>query len=101
MGSLIGDTFKEAFSLDNYKTNGGFYSPNSVKISKTAGNDNSSLLQALLQQNQLLMQILTNNTIEVGVNVDGRTIARASAKYMESEISTLTKRKNRLGGLAY
>ena len=101
MGSLINDIFKDAFSLDNYKTKGGFYTPDSVRVSNTAQNDNSSLLQALLQQNQLLMQILTNNTIEVGVNVDGRQIARASAKYMETEINTLTRRKNRIGGLAY
>lgn len=101
MGDLIGDMFKQAFSLDNYKTTGGFYTPNSVRVSNTASNDNSSLLQALLQQNQLLMQILTNSTIEVGVNVDGRQIARASARYMETEINTLNKRKNRIGGLAY
>lgn len=100
VGNLVGDMFKEAFSLDNYKTKGGFYSPSSVKVSKPSSN-NSSLLEALIQQNQLLMQILTSSTIEVGVNVDGKQIARASAKYMETEINTLSKRRNRLGGLAY
>lgn len=97
MGSLINGIFKEAFTLDNYKTNGGFYSPNSVKVSNSTKNNNS-LLQVLLQQNQLLMQLLTNNTIEVGVNVDGRQIARASAKYIDKEIVSINKKKARLGG---
>lgn len=99
LGNIIGDMFKDAFSLDNYKTTGGFYNPNSVRVKANDGakNSNNALLEALIQQNQLLMQMLTNSTIEVGVNVDGRTIAKASAKYMENEINTINKRKSRLG----
>ena len=100
--SMFDKIFKQAFSLDNYKTNGGFYNANSMSSPKdTVAQTNASLLEALIQQNQILMQLLTNNTIEVGVNVDGRTIAKASAKYMQREMNTLTKRSARLGGAGY
>lgn len=91
------------FDMRNYQTSGGYYNASSVqpKTSK-ADSSNTALIEALVEQNQLLMQLLSSQkAIEVGVNVDGRQIAKASAKYMDSELNTLSKRKNRLGGLAY
>ena len=86
-------------SLDNYQTNGGFYSSKSMKKSSSSSLNDNSLVEALVQQNKLLMELLTNSRpIEVGVNVDGRQIAKASAKYMDSEINIINKRKSRLGG---
>ena len=52
----------------------------------------------MLIQNQLLLQLLTNSTINIGVNVDGREIARASAKYNEAELNKLSKSKSRKRG---
>ena len=102
ISDMMGNMLKEAFSLDNFKTNGGFYKPDSMKITKTetaSSNANDAIIEALVQQNQLLMQLLTTSRpIEVGVNVDGRQIAKASARYMDTEINLINKRKTRLGG---
>ena len=58
------------------------------------------MLGATLDQNQLLIQLLNNQApIQVALNMDGRQIAKASAKYMNSEINAITKRSNRLGGI--
>lgn len=86
--------------LSGYQTSGGYYSPNSMKktASQTSSN-NTALINALMEQNQLLIQLLSiDRPIEVGVNVDGRQVAKASAKYMDSEINLINKRKSRLGG---
>lgn len=84
--------------IANFKTSGDFYEPNSIKT-KNNSNDNSELVKAVLQQNELLMQIISaQRDINIGVQVDGRQIAKASAKYMDAEISTIKNRKSRLGG---
>lgn len=92
-------------NLSNYKTSGDLYNSATSQSSQIASSvrskNSESLVEALSQQNLLLMQLLTNATINVGVNVDGREIARSSAKYMETEINKINKRKNRIGGLAY
>lgn len=100
VGKIFEDIFRSSFKLDNYKTNGGFYEAKSMNTSaqKNVPN-NDSLINALIQQNKLLMQILTESRpIEVGVNVDGRQVAKASAKYIQSELNTMNQRKLRLGG---
>ena len=56
---------------------------------------------ALQKQNELLMQLLvntSNQTVNVGLQIDGRQVAKASAKYMNEEITKIDNRKNRLGG---
>lgn len=94
------DSLVNTFTMDNYKTNGGYYSSDSVKKTPTqSSSSNGDLINALVQQNQILMQLLTaERPIEVGVNMDGRQVAKASARYMENELSILNKRKSRLGG---
>lgn len=88
--------------LTNYKTSGGYYSPRSMSknaVTITKEDNNEDLIKGLLQQNQLLMQILSrNNDINVNLDVDGRTIAKTTARYMNTEIENFNKRKSRLGG---
>ena len=98
-------TFSEPVDMSRYKTSGSLYNSTTAQsshiVSSVRNKSNDSLVDALSQQNQLLLQLLTNSTINIGVNVDGREIARSSAKYMETEINKINKRKNRIGGLAY
>lgn len=48
---------------------------------------------------QILQTLQGNQTIvEVPVYLDGRQIAKTTAPYLQSELNTLTSRKNRLGG---
>lgn len=90
--------------IARFKTSGGFYNPSSIatntKQSEKSSIDNTdALLRATLEQNQLLLQLLTQQKpLEVAVNMDGRQVAKASVKYMESEINLINSRKNRLGG---
>ncbi|MDB1947669.1 phage tail tape measure protein [Clostridium tertium] len=53
----------------------------------------TKMLEALLAERTMVV----DNTI----NLDGRAIARGTAKFIEREISTLNKRANRMTGLAY
>lgn len=92
-------TVSDSLNMSAFKTDGGFYKPQkmSPQIVVENKNNNDELLKLLLQQNQMLMAMMTNN-IEVGVSIDGRQVAKASAKYMNSELDMLNKRKMRLGG---
>ena len=96
--------FTSGVNINKFKTSGGFYSPTSIAGSNTNAikvdnGTNDALLKATLEQNQLLLQLLNQQKpVEVAVNMDGRQVAKASAKYMESEISLINSRKNRLGG---
>lgn len=100
IGNTLSSLISDVVSLDNYKISGGFYEPSSMNgVRVGSANNNDALIQSLAQQNQLLMQLLTSGTaIQVGVNVDGRQIAKASARYMNQEIEQINKRQNRIGG---
>lgn len=97
-------TSASTIDFTGYRTSGGFYEPTSTvapQVNSNADEVNAlkSVLKATLEQNNILMQILSQERpITVGVNVDGRQIARASAKYMENEINSINNRKSRLGG---
>ena len=98
---LTRESWLEFGDITKYKTSGGYYSPSSMKTENN-NNDNSNkqLIQALVKQNQLLIDLLTTDrSINVGVQVDGRQIAKASARYINDEINAITKRSNRLGGI--
>ncbi|MEG1141379.1 MAG: phage tail tape measure protein [Clostridia bacterium] len=67
---------------------------------------NLAIIDALKQQNQLLMDIITNtdsigdlgNTQQdINLNIDGRQIAKATARYIQPELKSLDSRANRLG----
>lgn len=89
--------------LANYKTSGGYYSPRSMNnnaVTIIKEDNNEEIIKGLLQQNQLLMQLLSrNNDINVNLDVDGRTIAKTTARYINTEIESFNKRKRRLGGI--
>ena len=91
--------------ISRFKTSGGFYNPQSITTSSTSRstaetNNNDGLIKAMLEQNQLLLQLLNTHTpIEVAVNMDGKQVARASAKYINAEIDKLNSRKLRLSGV--
>ena len=65
------------------------------------------MINELKNQNNLLIQMLevlmAERTVQVDntINLDGRSIAKGTAKFIEKEISNLNKRANRLSGLAY
>lgn len=92
-------------NLSNYKTSGGYYEPTIIKGSATESSSKEdsvlrTLLQSTLEQNQILIQLLGNQApVEVALNMDGRQIAKASARYINNEINAITKRNNRLGGI--
>lgn len=101
--ALTRDSWLDFGDITKYKTSGGFYNPTSMttkpRTENISNNDNQEVLKTLMQQNQLLMQLLTaDRNINVGLQVDGRQIAKASARYVEEEINMLNSRKNRLGG---
>ena len=61
-------------------------------------------LEQSQMQNNLLLQLISlmqeqNGSVDVNLSLDGRQIAKASAKYMQTELSNLSLRKNRLGGM--
>lgn len=92
------------FDLSRFNIRGSMYAPQNISTSQNNKNNNDDLdikstLQAVLQQNQLLINLLNKDReIVTYVNVDGRQIAKASARYIETELNTFNNRKNRLGG---
>ena len=88
-----------------FKTSGGFYSSNSIAKanadrSSLEQSRDDSLLKSVLEQNQILLKLLNvHQPIEVAVNMDGRQVAKASARYINEEINSITRRSNRLGGI--
>lgn len=107
VGNYINQLYDTApVNMAKYQTRGGYYTSNSL-----AGTGNQARkiqsqkeqLDLMQQQNDLLRQLLLATTniggdIRVSVDLDGKQVAKSTAKYMEKEISTLTKRKTRLGG---
>ena len=66
--------------------------------SLNTSNRESSMEKLLLQ----ILQTLQGNqtVVEVPVYLDGRQIAKTTAPYMQSELDTLTNRRNRLSGIS-
>ena len=97
---------RNSVNLNNFKTSGGFYQVqdimnSSMRSSIQADVQQNELISLLVRQNELLLKMLNKeNVIEVGVNVDGRQIAKSSARYMETEINKIKQRKTRIGGIA-
>lgn len=103
LNTLMRDSFiAPQFDIFEYKTSGGFFDSNSLAgTGKQAieQNNNSEMLAELRTQNRLLMQLLTaDKDVNMVLKVDGRTIAKSSAKYMKKEIETLESKSNRLRG---
>lgn len=97
-------TMARDINMSNFKTSGGFYEPTSMTkavttVASAQDQTLTSLLKATIEQNQMLLSLLgQERQIVTYVNVDGRQIAKSSAKYMESEMNLINARKSRLGG---
>lgn len=96
---------RNSFDMSKYKTTGGYYTPKSMSGTGSQARQLTSQkeqLNILQQQNELLKQLLivmnNNSGVNVSVELDGRQVAKSTAKYMEKEIATINKRKDRLGG---
>lgn len=91
-------------NISRFKTSGGFYEPVSIgsavqSVATAQDQTLTSLLKATLEQNQMLLSLIgQQKEIVTYVNVDGRQIAKSSAKYMETEMNLINARKSRLGG---
>ena len=57
-------------------------------------NDNSELLNILSD----LVRVIGSQQINVGVNMNGKTLATATAPFMKTEIDKIDRRRNRLAG---
>ena len=51
----------------------------------------------------MLEVLMAERTVQVDntITLDGRAIAKGTAKFMEKEISGITKRTNRIAGFSY
>lgn len=95
-------------SRNNVDFYGARYKPSQVVssngISKSSSRTNDRMYEEMKKQNKLLTEMLNvlMNERTVNVNstlqVDGRQIARASAKYINEEITSMDNRKSRLAG---
>ena len=102
-------TARNGFDMTKYQTRGSYYSSQSMAGTGRQAMEMKSQkqqMELMKQQNELLKQLLlaTMNVagdVHVSLDLDGREIARSSARYMESEINKISRRKNRIGGLAY
>ena len=48
--------------------------------------------------NAVLEALANSLNIDITTNIDGRVVAKSTARYMESEINSINRRKTRLGG---
>ena len=88
---------------------GRMYQPSTVASTSSikAESNNVEMINELKNQNTLLMQMLevlmAERTVQVDntITLDGRAIAKGTAKFMEKEISGINKRTNRIAGFSY
>lgn len=95
-------------SRNNVDFYGARYKPSQVVtsngISKTSSRTNDRMYEEMKKQNKLLTEMLnvlmSERTVNVNstLQVDGRQIAKASAKYINEEITSMNTRKSRLAG---
>lgn len=95
----------DGVSVYDYQVSGGYYTPQSMQSQNSSSDDSNisamtKMINLLVEQNSILASLLAKEqTINTSVKVDGREIARSSAKYMKSEIAAIEKRQNRLAGV--
>lgn len=94
------------FDMTRYKTTGGYYTPTSMAGTGSQAREiqnQKAQLDILREQNELLRQLLlinsSNGNVNVSVELDGKQVAKSTAKYMNSELEVLNRRKTRLGGM--
>lgn len=75
-------------------------------VKSQSSNDMSEIMYQTLQesqkQNNLLLTLISlmqeNKSLDIQLAVDGKQIAKTTAKYMQTELQNLSLRKTRLGG---
>ena len=73
-------------------------------ISKTSSRTNDRMYEEMKKQNKLLTELLSASmsgktiVLENIIKLDGKTIAKGTAKYMNEELNTMNTRKSRLAG---
>lgn len=83
------------------------YKPSQLVSNRKEEKLSNNILSELTDQNKMLKQalvyLLKDNEININTSVqlEGKEIAKASAKYMKSEISAIEKREGRLAGMSY
>lgn len=97
-----------SLSRNNVDFYGARYKPSQVVsssgISTSSSRTNDRMYEEMKKQNKLLTEMLnvlmSERTVNVNstLQVDGRQIARASAKYINEEITSMNTRKSRLAG---
>lgn len=92
------DTLRKMRVNSGYSSVGDPTPRNIERLSSVGGQRSESSTDVLLRQLIELLSKDNNPNIEVPVVLNGREIARASAKYMDTEINNINVRKNRLGG---
>ncbi|SCH67751.1 Phage-related minor tail protein [uncultured Clostridium sp.] len=101
------DTANESMSrlrAENLNYRASSYQPTQIVSSSSKRGDkvNNDTISELKNQNKLLTQILEVlmseriTLVENTINLDSKAIARGTAKYIESEISTINNRRSRL-----
>lgn len=95
-------------AMSNYNTNSGFFNLGQTRNAFAAAGmtKNSILENQVLKQGAAINKLINNlnskeNSINLNIplNVDGRQIARATGKYIKSELSIIEQRTNRLNGI--
>lgn len=83
------------YKMDYNKSTMSAFSP-SVKVETQTIQDNSNkeILEAILG----LVQVIGSQQINVGVNMNGKTLATATAPFIKTELNKIEKRTNRLAG---
>ena len=94
---------KGKIDISKYIVGGSFFTPKNISSKKTKSSKENdeikNLLKSVNQQNELLLQLLAiERNIDLSVNLDGRIVAKTTAKYMDKELETINKRKKRIGG---
>ena len=107
----------ERISVDNLDIGSEIYRRNAISpfglsstnnimsgIMEGINSNNSRMANSESSMEKLLLQILqtlqgNQTVVEVPVYLDGRQIAKTTAPYLQSELNTLTNRKNRLSGI--
>lgn len=93
-------------NTDNLNYRASSYQPTKIVSSSSIKADkvNNDTIAELKNQNKLLTQMLEvlmserTTLVENTINLDGRAIAKGTAKYMDTELTTINNRKIRLAG---
>ena len=98
-GGIVGaieDGINRSFSNNKTYSN---YNDGYSNSNRNNFSSNSNLEKLMTQLIQLMMSNDNTITIENVINLDGRQVARSTAKYMETELNSLNKKKLRLAGI--